>query len=129
MFESSRRRKELELASGEVRSRASAQRVIVRVMPPGPAYNWLCVLHSISEILSHAARYRATQIAPRFTSSPLNSRKRRRTEETVDIQVGVDLQVARTEKSSGHEPFVNTSSITQNVDIQVRNTHTILLVK
>ena len=116
------------------RSRASAQRVIVRastVMPPGPAYNWLCVLHSISEILSHAARYRATQIAPRFTSSPLNSRKRRRTEEleTVDIQVGVDLQVARTEKSSGHEPFVNTSSITQNVDIQVRNTHTILLVK
>lgn len=116
------------------RSRASAQRVIVRAstvtrMPPGPAYNWLCVLHSISEILSHAARYRATQIAPRFTSSPLNSRKRRRTEETVDIQVGVDLQVARTEKSSGHEPFVNTSSITQNVDIQVRNTHTILLVK
>ena len=100
-------------------------------MPPGPAYNWLCVLHSISEILSHAARYRATQIAPRFNSSPLNSRKRRRTEEleTVDIQVGVDLQVARTEKSSGHEPFVNTSSITQNVDIQVRNTHTILLVK
>ena len=114
------------------RSRASAQRVIVRastVMPPGPAYNWLCVLHSISEILSHAARYRATQIAPRFTSSPINSRKRRRTEETVDIQVGVDLQVARTEKSSGHEPFVNTSSITRNVDIQVRNTHTILLVK
>ena len=127
MFESSRRRKELELASGEVRSRASAQRVIVRVMPPGPAYNWLCVLHSISEILSHAARYRATQIAPRFTSSPLNSRKRRRTEETVDIQVGVDL--ARTEKSSGHEPFVNTSSITQNVDIQARNTLTILLFK
>ena len=50
-------------------------------MPPGPAYNWLCVLYSTAEILSHAARHRATQIVPRSTSIPLNSPKRRRTEE------------------------------------------------
>ena len=89
-------------------------------MPPGPAYNWLCVLHSTVEILSHAARHRATQIVPRSTSSPLNSRKRRRTEETVDILpvVSVDHPCSA-EKSSGHEPFVNASSITQNVDMQV----------
>ena len=86
-------------------------------MPPGPVYNWLCVLHSTAEILSHAARHRATQIVPRSTS-PLNSRKRRRTEETVDILVRVD-HARSAEKSSGHEPFVNSSSITQGVDIQV----------
>jgi hypothetical protein len=93
-------------------------------MPPGPAYNWLCVLHSTAEILSHAARHRATQIVPRSTSSPLNSRKRRRTEEAVDILVNVD-HARSTEKSSGDEPIVNTSSITQNVHIQVENTYTI----
>ena len=97
------------------------------MMPPGPAYNWLCVLHSTAEILSHAARYRASQIVPRSTSSssPLNSRKRRRTEdsETVDNiilpVVNVDHARSAEEKSSGREPVVNASSITQNVDIQV----------
>jgi len=48
-------------------------------MPPGPAYNWLCVLYSASEILGHAARYRASQVAPRATALA-DSRKRRRTE-------------------------------------------------
>ena len=32
-------------------------------MPPGPAYNWLCVLSSAAGILGHAARIRASQIA------------------------------------------------------------------
>ncbi|KAK7050998.1 hypothetical protein VNI00_005110 [Paramarasmius palmivorus] len=30
-------------------------------MPPGPAYNWFCVISSVAEIITHAARYRATQ--------------------------------------------------------------------
>ncbi|KAF9257793.1 hypothetical protein L218DRAFT_85304 [Marasmius fiardii PR-910] len=34
-------------------------------MPPGPAYNWLCVLSSIADIASHAARYRGTQLGRR----------------------------------------------------------------
>jgi hypothetical protein len=34
-------------------------------MPPGPAYNWLCVLHSCGEIVYNAAHIRAEQLAPR----------------------------------------------------------------
>lgn len=37
-------------------------------MPPGPAFNWICVAHSALDILNHAARYRAAQL-----SSPLAS--------------------------------------------------------
>ncbi|KAF5376145.1 hypothetical protein D9615_007657 [Tricholomella constricta] len=33
-------------------------------MPPSPAYNWFCVLCTTANILSHAARHRASQIAP-----------------------------------------------------------------
>jgi len=32
-------------------------------MPPGPAYNWLCVAHSVVDILSHAARIRVEQVS------------------------------------------------------------------
>uniref|UniRef100_A0A0W0F3K2 Putative ABC1-domain-containing protein n=1 Tax=Moniliophthora roreri TaxID=221103 RepID=A0A0W0F3K2_MONRR len=32
-------------------------------MPPGPAYNWFCVISSVADILSHAARYRAKQVS------------------------------------------------------------------
>ncbi len=32
-------------------------------MPPGPLYNWLCVLHSASEILIHASLIRSAQVA------------------------------------------------------------------
>ena len=38
-------------------------------MPPGPAYNWFCVVHSVAEILAHAARYRAAQISPSSLST------------------------------------------------------------
>ncbi|EMD32845.1 hypothetical protein CERSUDRAFT_108633 [Gelatoporia subvermispora B] len=31
-------------------------------MPPGPAYNWLCVASSVADIIGHAARIRATQL-------------------------------------------------------------------
>ena len=42
-------------------------------MPPGPAYNWLCVVCSAADILSRAARIRATQLA--HQSSPLTAKK------------------------------------------------------
>ncbi|THV05083.1 ABC1-domain-containing protein [Dendrothele bispora CBS 962.96] len=38
-------------------------------MPPGPAYNWFCVLSSTVDILSHAAKYRATQLSINSHSS------------------------------------------------------------
>jgi len=50
-------------------------------MPPGPVYNWLCVLHSAAEILGHAARYRAAQFPLQHTDSFVAPRKRKRTEE------------------------------------------------
>ncbi|KAF8958587.1 ABC1 family-domain-containing protein [Flammula alnicola] len=49
-------------------------------MPPGPAYNWFCVLYSAAEILSHAARYRATQLTPKAVASYASPRKRKRTD-------------------------------------------------
>lgn len=48
-------------------------------MPPGPAYNWLCVVCSATDIISRAARIRATQLAPR--SSPLTAKKRKESPE------------------------------------------------
>lgn len=32
-------------------------------MPPGPGYNWICVLSGAAEIVGHVARYRAFQLA------------------------------------------------------------------
>ena len=58
-------------------------------MPPGPAYNWFCVLYSAAEILSHAARYRAAQVSSRNAAAYANPRKRRRTEEPMEIPVHV----------------------------------------
>jgi hypothetical protein len=50
-------------------------------MPPGPAYNWFCVLHSVTEILGHAARYRGAHVPLKTTplklhpDSPLETSK------------------------------------------------------
>ncbi|KAG5644287.1 hypothetical protein DXG03_008773 [Asterophora parasitica] len=57
-------------------------------MPPSPAYNWLCILCTTANILSHVARHRASQVAPqvvclqhrRETGKP-NSKPRRPTGE------------------------------------------------
>lgn len=32
-------------------------------MPPGPAYNWFCVANSALEVLNHAAKIKAAQLA------------------------------------------------------------------
>lgn len=58
-------------------------------MPPGPAYNWFCVLYSAAEILSHAARYRAAQASSINTTAYANPRKRRRTKDPTAIPVDV----------------------------------------
>ena len=51
-------------------------------MPPGLAYNWFCVAHSVFDILSHAAQIRATQVnrAGGAVAASLPSRKRKRDE-------------------------------------------------
>lgn len=55
-------------------------------MPPGTAYNWLCVIHGAVDILSHAARHRATQVTPQAVASYANPRKRRRTDTELDSE-------------------------------------------
>ena len=51
-------------------------------MPPGPAYNWLCVASSVCDILSHSAQIRAAQLARtgRALEAESLSRKRKRDE-------------------------------------------------
>ena len=41
---------------------------------PGPIYNWLCVAHSIVDVLSNAAVIRASQVYPR--TIPRNLKRR-----------------------------------------------------
>jgi hypothetical protein len=42
-------------------------------MPPGPAYNWLCVLHATAEILANVAKHNAAGSGPlnRMNSRPV----------------------------------------------------------
>lgn len=46
-----------------------------KFMPPGPAFNWFCVLASTVDILSHAVQIRASQVA----CGSLAGSKRKRT--------------------------------------------------
>jgi hypothetical protein len=46
-------------------------------MTPGPVFNWFCVLQSVADILSRAARIRALQLSANPTLSAV-SRKRKR---------------------------------------------------
>lgn len=63
-------------------------------MPPGPAYNWFCVLSSFADVLSHAAKIRASQVTPR--TAVLHPRKRRRTEDVAfePVEVSTNLNGA-----------------------------------
>ena len=45
-------------------------------MPPGPAFNWICVAHSALDILNHAARYRAAQLSSPLTSQSVRKQQR-----------------------------------------------------
>ena len=64
---------------------------------PGPIYNWLCVAHSIVDVLSNAAVIRASQVYPRTASAAIPRNLKRRTAQPVNLAeeelgplVGVD---------------------------------------
>jgi aarF domain-containing kinase len=59
-------------------------------MPPGPAYNWLCVLHTTAEILANVAKHRAGSV---------NGIKSRRVENVG--QEELDCGLERTTLTSG----------------------------
>lgn len=57
-------------------------------MPPGPAYNWLCVAHSVCQVLENAAQYRASQLVRTSTASqPKNTRPKDAVEEDEEAYV------------------------------------------
>ncbi|KAF8622614.1 hypothetical protein AX15_006871 [Amanita polypyramis BW_CC] len=67
------------------KQRAYAEQPMARPrMPPGPAYNWLCVVYSAVNILSHAAQYRVAQVAqrPSTKATVANLRSRQAEEES-----------------------------------------------
>jgi aarF domain-containing kinase len=55
---------------------------------PGPVYNWLCVAHSIVDVLSNAAAIRASQVYPRTASVAAQRNLKHRTAEPVDLNDG-----------------------------------------
>ena len=80
-------------------------------MPPGPAYNWLCVVHSVAEILAHAARYRAAQLSPSSLSTAHASltRKKRPVDELKASERERFEQIKRVDTFLGEAPGSTTS--------------------
>ena len=52
---------------------------------PGPVYNWLCVAHSIVDVLANAAATRASQVYPRTASAAAQRNLKRRTAQPVNL--------------------------------------------
>lgn len=52
---------------------------------PGPIYNWLCVAHSIVDVLLNAAAIRASQVYPRTASAVVQRNLERRTARPVNL--------------------------------------------
>jgi len=57
---------------------------------PGPIYNWLCVAHSLVDVLSHAAAIRAAQVYPRTATATVQRNLKRRTVQPVNLTEGED---------------------------------------
>ena len=57
---------------------------------PGPIYNWLCVAHSIVDVLSNAAAIRASQVYPRTTSPAVQRNLERGTARPVNLKESDD---------------------------------------
>ena len=64
-------------------------------MPPGPAYNWLCVASSLVDILSHSAQIRAAQLARNGAALGTDgaSRKRKRNGLSPDVNPSATIVV------------------------------------
>jgi hypothetical protein len=84
-------------------------------MPPGPAFGWLCVLHSVTDIAVRAAQIRASQVLPpRPVVSPgFHVRKSKPEEHRMDVQLAGDLEAthdphtSRTNDAFSTNPPVN----------------------
>lgn len=85
-------------------------------MPPGPAFGWLCVLHSVTDIAVRAAQIRASQVLPArpVVSSEFSLRKSKAEEHNLTAQFPGDAQAthdtpkSRTNHALSTSPPVNT---------------------
>lgn len=87
-------------------------------MPPGPLYNWLCVLHSASEILAHAAAIRASQLAE--VNAAVSSQIRRTSRERIgkqSVTVEQELTNRRKNAESAVEDQRLTTDVSRGVDV------------
>lgn len=72
-------------------------------MPPGPAFGWLCVLHSVTDIAIRAAQIRASQVLPTrptVVSSELSLRKSRADGCQLKGQLASDAKATHESKTS-----------------------------
>jgi aarF domain-containing kinase len=69
---------------------------------PGPIYNWLCVAHSVLDVLSNAAAIRASQVYPRTASAAVRRDLERGTARPVNLNELDDEKF---------NPFVGKSSL------------------
>lgn len=83
-------------------------------MPPGPLYNWLCVLHSASEILARAAAIRASQLAE--INAAISTQIRRTSRDGVG-RVGQELKNHRKNVENPAEYRSLTTDALGNVDV------------
>ena len=86
-------------------------------MPPGPVYNWLCVAHSVVDILSIATRIRSEQVARTCgaTGGTLSlKRKRVRVEDSYEEPYDAPASPSRSsEKGPPQEGLAAETSPTQ----------------
>ena len=72
-------------------------------MPPGPAFGWLCVLCSVTDIAVRAAQIRATQVLPTrptVVASEFSLRKSRADGRQLKAQLASDAQATHEPKTS-----------------------------
>jgi hypothetical protein len=91
-------------------------------MPPHPLYGWACVLHSVAEILTHAAKIRSNQVEAtrdglNRSLGVLNIAQRRdvNTEDSEQLQT-TERPLLNKSGTGNHSPVQNTDwdSVTVN---------------
>jgi hypothetical protein len=65
-------------------------------MPPGPAFNFFCILSSVADILTHAARIRAAQTVARASGGPITSTERKQPRTNSRANVDHDVKAYET---------------------------------
>jgi aarF domain-containing kinase len=90
-------------------------------MPPGPAFNFFCILSSVADIITHAARIRAAQTVTRASGGPIitTERKQPRTSSRANVDVTKTYETDLAPASS--DPASKRKTIPSNIGLQDSN--------